>query len=1040
MRKFHCVLWSLLFYWCPASAQTQQVSGKILDGKDKSPLSGVTVNARGTRAAVVSGPDGSFSLPVSPKATALHFSCIGYDDQDITLSAGNQNEPLTVLLSSSQKALNEVMVVGYGKAAKRDITGSMSRLDARAVENYPAPSFESAIQGKAPGVVIQSGSGKLGQAIQVNIRGISSLSASSQPLYVVDGLPVTTTSLSDGLNEPTNPLTDINPNDIESIDILKDASAAAIYGARAANGVVLITTKKGKNSRKTLFELNTSTGISNPARTRHFLDAGQYLALARQASATDGAYDFNNDISGFPSVDSAVKWYWANDYLPAYDNFALGTDWQNAAVNTDWQGMSFHRNAASHQINLSASGGNDKTRFFISGFYNKQDAIVINNSFTRYGGRFNIDHNATDRLVFGVNLAVDRSQLNKVTNDNEFSTPGQLVAELPFAPAIDPSTGLPNPNPLYPSGIYDALYDFDHQTTYRTLGNAYANLTILPTLSFRSEVGADILSLNEFLFRGKESQDGAGVGKGQTVTAQSTSINTNNYFTYTPRIADDHRLNAVIGMSYLQNDRSQTNAQGQNYPSDAIKNLSGATNITSASTVGDRYTFLSYFLRANYSYKNRYLLTASIRTDGSSRFSSDHRYGWFPAASAGWIISEEAFMKHSPVSLLKLRASIGLTGNSEIGENQFQSLYSVTNYPNLPGFAPQQLASNRLRWERTAQADIGLEFGLWKNRVTGEVDYYHKHTTDLLLQTSIPATTGYYQFLPASTTIYENLGKMNNAGFEISVASQNLTGEFKWTTSLTLGYNKNRVGDLHGQVVTTGDGLQRAVEGQPIGSWYMQKFLGVDPANGDALYADANGKPTDDYTGQAALFTVGKYAPDYTAGLTNTVSFKGFDLSVFFYAVTGNKLFNSAGKYMSDGFANSNYDNQTTDMLNAWKTPGQKTDVPRAGLSITPDGYSFATGGGTSTRWLYDGKYIRLKNLTAGYSLPRATATALKLSSIRVYIMATNLLTWTKYPSDPEVSTLFNGTGLPSGSTSGGVDFYTIPQPRTFTLGLNVKF
>jgi TonB-linked SusC/RagA family outer membrane protein len=1024
MRKNLFFLALLLLYSNLLLSQTRQIFGKTLDSKDKSPLTGVTVTTKGSKASAISGPDGSFTIKVSGRATALHFSYIGYDDQEVPITSST--DPVVITLRSTQKALNEVVVVGYGKASKRDITGSISKIDAKDVQDFPAPSFESAIQGKAPGVVVASGSGRVGEAIQINIRGISSISANTQPLYVVDGLPITTASMSDGGNNPTNPIADIDPNDIQSVEILKDASASAIYGARAANGVILITTKKGKNSSHTDIQLNTYTGISNPARQRHYLNAKQYLQLAHDAANNDGWYDFTNQITGFPTLDSAENYYWDQVYAPTLSYYSLGTDYQNASVNTDWQKASLHANAPTNQIDLSASGGNDKTRFFISGFYNTNDAILINNTFSRYGARFNIDHNATDKLVFGLNLAVDRSQLNKVTSDVAFSTPGQLVAQMPLSPYLNPGTNLPNSNTLYPNSIYDAIYDFDHQVTYRTIGNAYANYTFFPSLAFRTEVGTDILALNENEFEGKEGIDGAGIGKGETIYSQSTTLNTNNYFTYTPNLGES-KLNAVLGMSYEQNDLFQSNASGQDFPSDAVKDLAGATNITSASSTNARYTFLSYFLRGNYSWQDRYLFSASVRTDGSSRFAPAHRYGWFPSASAGWVISDENFLKNSnTINLLKLRASYGLTGNSEIGEYRFENLYSVTNYPNLPGYTPSQLSSNDLRWEKTAQEDAGIEFGLFKSRLTGEVDYYSKQSTNLLLNVNVPATTGY-------TSITENLGKMTNKGFELTLTSLNTTGAFRWTTTFNIGYNKNRVGDIGGQIIESGDQLERAIDGEPIGTFYMQKFVGVDPATGDALYADSTGKPTNNYD-NAARYAVGKWTPDYTAGLTNTFSYKRVDLSVFFYGVTGNKIYNSAGVYMSDGFANYNFDNQTTDILNTWTHPGQITNVPRAGLGVPPYAAGFSTGGNNSTRWLYDGKYLRLKNLTVGYTIPQATPTAMKITSIRVYASVVNLFTWTKYPGDPEVNT--NTLSI----VGGGEDFYTIPQAKTFTFGLNVKF
>jgi TonB-dependent starch-binding outer membrane protein SusC len=1026
MRKSLFFLATLLLISNLLLSQTRSISGKIMDSKDKSPLAGVTIMTKGAKATAISGPDGSFSIKIAPKATALHFTYIGYDDQEVPIATGG--DPLIISLAQTQKALNEVVVVGYGKASKKDYTGSLSRLDTKAVENYPAPSFESAIQGKAPGVVVTSGSGRVGEAIQINIRGISSIGASTQPLYVLDGLPIQTNSLSNTGNNATNPLVDINPNDIESLDILKDAAATAIYGARGANGVILITTKKGKNARKTAFALDVSTGISNPARKWHFMNAKQYLQLVHDAAAGDAQEDIREGLSGYPSVDSATNDYFGHGaanangfgYSDFYDQLSLGTDWQNAAVNTDWQKASLHHNAANHQINLSTSGGNDKTRFFISGFYNTQDAIVINNTFSRYGARFNIDHNATDKLVFGVNMAVDRSQLNKVTNDNSFSAPGELVAQLPLSPYNDPSTGLPNNNTLYGNGIYDAIYDFDHQTSYRVLGNAYGNLTIIPSLQFRSEIGADILNLTENSFAGKESQDGAPLGNAFTIFAQSVNLNTNNYFTFTPNLGDKSRLNVVAGMEYLQAQVFRSTASAQGFPSDAVKNLSGASTVLTGTSTSNTDDFLSYFLRANYAYDGKYLLGASFRTDGSSRFSPDHRYGSFPALSLGWIISEEDFMKNSSLfSTLKIRASYGQTGNAEIGAFKYLSLYGVTNYPNLPGFAASQLGGP-LGWESNTQADAGLEFGILKSRISGEVDYYHKHSTKLLLAVNVPQSTGF-------PSVTQNLGKLDNMGFEVSLNSQNFVGAFKWSTGITLGYNKNKIGDIGGQIIESNDQLQRAIKGSPLGTWYMQKFAGVDPANGDALYWDATGKTKTNIYADAGRFDVGKYTPDYTIGFNNTFSYAGFDLNVFFYAVTGVKLYNSAGVYMTDGFINGNLDNQTIQESNSWTHPGQITNTPRAG-------YFLGSGGQNSTQYLYNGDYIRLKNLALGYTLPKSVYSALKVSSARIYVSGTNLLTFTKYPGDPEVST------LPVNNVGGGEDFYTIPQPRTFTVGLSVKF
>ena len=1009
------LLCASLLMWVTMYAQNRTVSGKITDAKDSSPLSGVTVKAKGQTNVVLSQQDGSFTITISTGTNSLEFSYVGYADLEVPVS-----DNMNIRMSASERNLSEVLVVGYGRAVKRNLTGSISKVGSKEVENFPEPSFETAIQGKAAGVVVESGSGKLGQGIKIRIRGTSSISANSQPLYVIDGLPVISTSQSDITNDPTNPLADINPNDIESIEVLKDASASAIYGARAANGVVLITTKKGRNNQKTTFELNTYYGISNPARTRKFVDAKQYVNLIELAAVSDGTYDFNNGISGYATLDDAISdyksWYETN----VLDNFSLGTDWHNAEVNTDWQDILYKDNAPTKNIDLSATGGNEKTRFYVSGFYTDQQAIVINNRFYRYGGRMNLEHQATSNLSFGINMSVNRSQLNRVTNDNSFSTPGQLVAQLPISPVYDPQTGKLNGNTLYANGLFDAQFNSDKQSTWRTIGNAFANLTIIPSLSFRSEFGADILNLYQEAFQGKQTQDGAGIGKANVIISQAVNFNTNNYFTYDHQFNNNNKLNAVLGMSYLQNDSRGASANGENVPSDAIKNLSGTTLITFANSTNNRYTFLSYFLRGNYSIADKYLFSGSIRTDASSRFGPNNRYGWFPAVSAGWVLSEEKFMKDIPFfNFLKLRASWGLTGNAEIGESNFLALYGVSNYPDLPGYVPVSLGNSDLKWEKTAQTDIGLEFAVLNSRLSGEIDVYQKKTSDLLLNVNVPATTSYQSYL-------KNLGNMDNKGIEVTLNSKNIDGAFKWTTSLNFAYNKNKVGDIGGQIIEAGfDLTQRAIEGQPIGVFYDRKFVGVDPQTGDALYQGEDGKPTSDYN-SAARVVLGKSNPDWTGGFTNTFSYKGFDFNIFFIFQTGNDIYNSGGAYMSDGFYNG-LDNQTTDILNAWKNPGDITNVPRIG-------YFYGSGYQTSSRWLYDGNYIRLRNATLGYNLPKSLMQRIKITSARIYVSGTNLWTSTKYPGDPEVNT------QTLGNIGGGQDFYTISQPKTITFGLNVRF
>lgn len=1022
MQRFYSVLMGMLLCMLQfAYAQQRTVRGRVTDATDGAVLPGVTVKAKGTVAGAVTGADGSYTINLPSAAETLVFTFVGYADQEVNITG---RQEINVRLSTGNKELSEVVVLGYGTQVKRDLTGAIAKVPSKEIENFPAPSFESAIQGKAAGVVIESGSGKVGQGLKVRIRGTSSISASSQPLYVIDGLPIQTGSVSDVNNEITNPVADINPNDIESIEVLKDAAAAAIYGARAANGVVLITTKKGRAGQKTVISLDLSSSWGKPTKKRGFLDAKQYVDLVEEAAVNDGRIDFKNGYNGFGSEQEAIGAYKAYYESAILDKYALGTDWRNQQVNTNWEDAIYRSVARGNQVNLSASGGNEKTRFFASGFYDAQDAIVIKNKFTRYGGRLNLQHSATDKLSIGLNLSIARTQLDRVSQDNNYSSPGQLVAQLPISPIIDPATGKLNKRTLYANGLIDAALNSDKQTTFRSLGNAYANYNFLPWLSFRTEFGADVLSFYQERFAGKDATDGGGVGFGESSSAQNVSFNTNNYFTISPALGAQHKLSAVIGMSYLQNDAKQMLGQGRQYPSDAVKNLSGATSITFASSINNRYDFLSYFFRANYSYKDKYLAGLSVRTDGSSRFGPNKRYGTFPAGSLGWIISQEDFLKDSKVlNFLKLRTSYGLTGNAEIGEYEYLSLYGISNYPSLPGFVPTQLGNPDLHWEKTTQADVGIEFGFLGNRLSGEVDYYNKRTTDLLLNVNIPSSTGF-------DVITRNLGKLRNQGIELTLNSVNIDGAFRWTTSFNIAFNRNKITDLQGQIIESGQ--QRAVEGEAIGVFYLQKYLGVDPETGDALYMDKDGKPTNNY-GQAVRTVVGNANPDYTGGFTNNFSYKGFDLSAFFTFVQGNEIYNRAGAYESSGFSGGS-DNQTTEVLRRWQKPGDITDVPRVSIS-------YPTGQRASSRWIYDGSYIRLKTLTLGYTLPKQVLSVLKINSARLYVSGYNLWTKTNYISDPEVNTTPLGSSSETDrNVAGGTDFYTIPQARTFAVGLNVKF
>ena len=1006
MKKRILFVMALLMLWQGNMllAQTRTVSGKVISAEDGSALPAVNVILKGTTTGSVTDVDGNYRMQIPQDGGSLVFSFIGLLTQEVAI--GNQTV-IDVQMRADVTELSEVIVVGYGTQIKRDLTGNIAKVSGKDIESIPLNSIETTLQGRTAGVFIQQGSGKPGQAVKMRVRGSSSVTASNQPLFVVDGVPITTQNVSITNNQPTNPLSDLNFNDVESIEVLKDASAAAIYGSRAANGVVIITTKSGKSGR-TKFDIDLSTGFSRPSNKRDWLDGPQYNELF------DEAYANSTDLFGFEIAE-----VFGLPNLEALKDAAI-PGWRDNN-NTDWQDLAFQDGRTS-QIGLSASGGNEKTRFYMGGTYSDQEGILIGTDFDRISGRMNLDHSVTDKLNFGINVGITRSENGRVSNDNAFATPLQLVALPPVQPQFDPETGRLFTGTVYYNGLIQNRDATGETVVFRNIGNVYGNLEIIPGLVFTSKFGLDLLHQTEDNFQGRETQDGAPAGQGELRTVRVVNYTLDNYLTYNTTINTQHDLQVVGGMSYQESDQDIASIQARGFPNDDLRTIFSAAEAESFSGIGTKFSYLSYFARANFKFNNKFLFTLSGRVDGSSRFGADNRYGFFPAASAGWVLSEEAFLSSGPVSFLKLRASYGLTGNSEIGNFDALGLFQGTSYSGTSGLRPSSVASPDLQWETTAQLDIGVDFGLFNDRITGEIDYYLKKTEDLLLDVQVPATSGF-------GVVTQNIGKLENKGFEVVINSDNLVGDFKWTTNLNFAKNTNEVTDLEGQIITSG--INRAQEGQPLGVFYLVKYAGVDPANGDALFekGDGSGETTSDFSEAQEQF-VGSPFPDWIGGITNTLSYKGFDLNFLFQFVSGNSIFNDGASFQTAGF--DFFDNQSADQLNRWQNPGDITDVPQL---------RFLGGNGidNSTRYLQDGDYIRLRNVTLSYNLPPAVLERISLNNVRIYVTGTNLWTITDYTGwDPEVN--FDGTN-PSNQTNnirGGRDFYTAPQARTIIFGVKL--
>ncbi|HEY0654887.1 MAG TPA: TonB-dependent receptor [Chryseosolibacter sp.] len=1024
---------SLLFFFLvsvfvSAYAQDRVISGQVRFSEDQSPAPGVSVIVKGTTLGTSTDADGNYTLTVPASATTLVFTFIGFKTREEEIGS---RSTVDVTLDTEVKQLSEVVIVGYGTQIKQDLTGNIAKVSGKEIQNLPTPSFEQALQGRAAGVYINSQSGKLGQAITVRVRGNSSISASNQPLYVLDGVPLTTNSQSN-YGGATNPLIDLNPNDIESIEVLKDASAGAIYGSRAANGVVLITTKKGKTG-KTNVTFNYQTGFSESTRRVPFLNSEQYAELLFEGAK------YIDDDNGTAYDDPSSETVYVTDWMQYYSY----DQWQDNPTKTyEWQDVVFQKGGYK-QFDLQVNGGTENTKFYISGQYLDQEGIIIGNKLNRFTTRLNLDHKANDWLTVGLNMNFARTLNYRLPDDNAFSNPLQSVALMPMTPSIDPNTGLPAGTP--PGDVNIPMYynpqitvDYAKYTaeSFRNFSNTYATIKIAKGLIFQSEVGLDLLNQNEesyFQTQTVRNQTRATRGLGSNRGTFVLNYNTNNYFNYNKKIGRSD-IGATLGMQFQESTSKFNFVEGIDFPSNSYQKIASAATISGGSSSETNYSFLSYFLRGNYKFADKYLFSASGRIDGSSRFGTNNRYGFFPAVSGGWIMSEENFIKSIPkISFLKLRASYGIVGNSEIGNFPQLGLFTGgSSYAGIGGQTPSQIGNPDLKWEISKQMDIGIDFGLFNNRLTGEIDYYNRQSEDLLLNVNIPSTTGF-------NTVVRNLGSMENKGFELVLNSENLVGELRWTTSFNISRNIGKVLDIQGQVIEGGSGgLNRAMEGENLGVFFTVEYAGVNPENGDAQFYKNTTNPDGsidrtivgnaDYN-QAQRVVVGDPNPDFYGGITNTFTYKGIDFSFLFSGVFGNDVsVYGMGQY---SMANMIYeDNQTADQMERWRKPGDITDVPQVR-------YYYGNGNQRSSRFIVDGSFVRLRNVNLGYNFPKSWIAPIKLQSARLYVSAQNLLTITRdYPLwDPEV----NADSFDS-NISKGNDFYTPPQPRTILVGVNIGF
>jgi len=989
-------------------AQTA-ISGKVTSAEDGEALPGVSVIIKGTSTGTVTDYDGNYTLNVDEEDATLVFSFVGMRTEEIPI---NSRSTIDLQLESDITQLTEVVVVGYGTQKRKDITSSISTIESDEIANVPANySFDGALQGRSAGLNISSPSATPGAAINVNVRGVTSISASSQPLYVIDGIPIVTgnnSTLNSNI-QPINPLADINPNDIESISVLKDASAAAIYGSRGANGVIIITTKRG-SAGKTKFNVGYSTSVSEINNTPDLMSSQEWIGFLNTAAEFDGlGENFWNSTLGNPN-DSSIPTY------NAYDEI--------------------FRTGITHDANFSMQGGNEKTKYFMSANYYNQEGIQVGQGFERISGRLNLDNSVSDKVTVGTSILVSRTNHERTVNENdEYGVVINAQAWDPTAPVVQPDGTYTNPfsafgwwaleNPLLIAEQYT-----NTSNTNRVLGSVYATYDILENLSFKSSWSIDYNELIDESFTPagfNETDEGIGVYG----TYQEIAWLSENTLTYDFDLGPDHSLNVLAGFTMQESLQDFSTITGTGYPVNNVIKTSAAAN-TSGTSGASAFGFVSFIGRANYSYQDKYLANFTIRSDGSSRFGEDNRYGTFPSGSLGWRISSEPFLAgSSTLSNLKLRASYGLIGNASIGNFTSRSAYSVNDAYNAQGgIAPAVLGNPNLGWEQTAQVNLGLDVGLLENRINLSFDAFQKTTTELLLAQDVPGSTGFF-------TIQSNFGEIRNEGIEASVNALVLEkSDFRWNLSANFTYLENEVVDVlnDGQIISRNFILK---EGLEISQLNLIRFLGVDPLTGDAVFEDINSDGVIDLDDRQP---VGSGLPTYFGGITNTFNYKGLALEVFFQFSGGNKIFNqSRHAYENYGSLRSGipYGNQSTNSLDYWRQPGDITDIPRPSLEgpDSPD----AQWQRFSTQYLEDGDFVRLKNVKLSYNLPSNLIEPTGFSNVQLYVQGRNLITWTEYLGfDPEIST--NTASQDDLNTLQGEDFGTLGQARTYSIGLNISF
>ena len=987
-------------------AQSKTITGKVTSMEDNEPLPGVNIIEKGTSNGTVTDLNGQYSINVSEGAT-LVFSSVGYTTEEVEVG---DRSVVNLSMAQDIQQLQELVVVGYGAVKKSDLTGSVSSVKSEELSAYPAVGTVQALQGRAAGVQITANNGEPGSDYKVRVRGGTSINASSDPIYVVDGFV-------GGALPP--------PEDIESIEVLKDASATAIYGSRGANGVIMVTTKRGKEGQ-TNIDLNVSYSMQNEINRLDLLNAAQFADYIQDTNPDFTPMDFN-------------------------------TDWQDQIFQTG--------NIQNYQLGIS--GGSESVKYYLSGTYYDQKGVVLNSGFQRYSVISNIDIDASDKFRFGLNLFARRTSQDGVrTQEGSGGANGSgvIASAFKFGPdqPIKDANGnytLARLNDAHDNAVAIARERINENAIDRFQGNLYGEYDILKDLQFRTTLGISVNNGRTGQYTPTVLQGGAGVGGDGRVDASKNSLLLNeNYFTWTKEFGN-HNIFLLGGYSYQHSRDEDWDARGQGFPTDAglYWNLGASSSWQRPGSDLDEWELSSFYSRINYNIADKYLFTFNARYDGTSVFSEGNKWAFFPSGAFAWHMDQEEFMSNiTAISQWKWRVSYGLTGNRAIAP--YQTLAALDNVLTIQGgvpvnaLAPEAVANKELTWETTSQFNIGLDVGLLEDRINLIMDYYRMNTTDLLFSVPLPEYSGYGNQL-------KNIGEVANRGFEFSLNSRNLVGEFNWNMGLNFSANRNEIlslpdgNNIHyrsgpGHMVGLGD-TQILAEGEPVGVFFGfvydgvyqegddfieggsfeqepggEKFKDIDGLRDDLgnLTGEPDGKLNND---DRAI--IGNPHPDFIWGWNNDLRWKGFDMNIFFQASQGNDIFSYTLMEL-DLMAGRN--NATTAALDRWTPSNTNTNVPKA---------SGGRSRRASSRWIYDGSFVRLKNLALGYTLPQSLLDRLNFQRIRIYLSAQNILTLTDYEGyDPEVN--YRTDGRTNSNRNLGLDYASYPNAKSYTLGLNIGF